>query len=465
MDLTVTAPRTRIQPHAPVGRTARHAAWNDSARCVDVAVVGIGYAGLPLAVAAAAAGHRTRGLDLNDRLVVEVNSLRPPVDTVTANQLAEVAGLLDASTDPAFLRQCSTIALCVPTPVDARGIPDLGPLLAAVRTVRDHLVPGQLVIIESTTYPGTTDGVVRQLLEESGLRAGEDFSLAFSPERVDPGNQSFGFHNTPKVVGGLTTACSARAAEFYRALTPHVHVTRGTREAEAAKILENTYRQVNLALVNEFAQICHRLGVDVWDTIEAAATKPFGFTPFLPGAGVGGHCIPVDPLYLVHRAAQEGLPFRMAEQAQRINDSMPVWVAARARTLLEEHGIPLRGARVLLLGVTYKPNIADVRHSPAEPLAAELQALGAEVTYHDPYVDGFTVYGRRLPASHELSAGLAAADLTLVVQRHHAYTEAALGGASLLLEACGPVATRRTALLADDSEGGAPTHPATRDFS
>ncbi|MFJ2414309.1 nucleotide sugar dehydrogenase [Streptomyces brevispora] len=415
-------------------------------RTVEVAVVGIGYAGLPLAVAAAAAGHRTRGLDLSDFLVAQVNIGRPPVDTVTRAQLGAVSDLLDATTDPDYLGECSVIALCVPTPVDARGVPDLGPLLSAARTVRRHLSAGQLVIIESTTYPGTTDGVIRDILEESGLVAGEDFFLAFSPERVDPGNTRYGFHNTPKVVGGLTPECGTRAAAFYGKLTERVHVTRSTREAEAAKILENTYRQVNLALVNEFAQICHRLGVDVWDTIEAAATKPFGFTPFRPGAGVGGHCIPVDPLYLVHRAAQAGMPFRMAEQAQCVNDSVPVWVAARAGEMLAARGIAVRGARILLLGVTYKPDVADTRHSPAEPLAVELLAAGAEVVFHDPYVTTFTARGRAVRPSGDLMDDLATADLTLVVQHHQMYRTELLAQARLVLDPSGPTAATDGAL-------------------
>jgi UDP-N-acetyl-D-glucosamine dehydrogenase len=413
----------------------------DNTRPVQVGVVGIGYAGLPLAVAAAAAGHRTKGLDVSDFLVARVNIGRSPVETVTDTELAALSSLLDASTDPAFLKGCSVVALCVPTPVDSRGVPDLEPLLSACRTVRDQLSVGTLVIIESTTYPGTTDGVVRETLEESGLVAGVDFFLAFSPERVDPGNERFGFHNTPKVVGGLTPACAQRAAAFYRDLTERVYVTRTTREAEASKILENTYRQVNLALVNEYAQICHRLGVDVWDTIAAASTKPFGFAPFRPGVGVGGHCIPVDPLYLVHRAAQEGLPFRMAEQAQLVNDSMPMWVAARAKDMLTRWGIPVRGARVLLLGVTYKPDVADVRHSPAEPLAAELIAAGTRVTFHDPYVDEFTARGRVVPASRHLESDVAAADLVVIVQRHRAYTDNLVSRARLLLDPCGSAST------------------------
>ncbi len=408
-------------------------------RVPEVAVVGVGYAGLPLAVSAAAAGLVTRGLDINPLAVADINSGVSPVDTVADEELAALAGVLDADTDPSFLGGCATVVVCVPTPVHADGRPDLGPLIAAARTVRRHLRPGQLVIIESTTYPGTTDGVIRELLEETGLKAGVDFHLAFSPERVDPGNTRFGFHNTPKVVGGLTAACRDRAADFYRQLTQHVHVTRSTREAEAAKILENTYRQVNLALVNEFAQLCDGLGIDVWDTIAAASTKPFGFAPFRPGAGVGGHCIPVDPLYLVHRAREAGLPFRMAEEAQQINDGMPLWVAERAAALLEERGTGVAEARILLLGVTYKPDVADVRHSPAVPLAAALLAAGAQVVFHDPHVSDFVVEGEALTRVGDLEAGLARADLTVLVQRHRGYDADLLAGARLLLDTSGPV--------------------------
>jgi len=413
----------------------------------EVAVIGVGYAGLPLAVSVAAAGFATRGLDISAELVSRINVGESPVDTVTDEELAAVEGRLDATMDPAFLSACSTVVICVPTPVHEDGTPDLGPLKAATSTVRDHLTPGQLIVVESTTYPGTTDGVIREMLEETGLRAGADFSLAFSPERVDPGNTRFGFHNTPKVVGGLTDTCRDRAAAFYACLTDRVHVTRSTREAEAAKILENTYRQVNLALVNEFAQLCHGLGIDVWDTISAASTKPFGYSPFHPGAGVGGHCIPVDPLYLVHRAREAGLPFRMAEEAQSINDGMPLWVADRAVELLERGGVPVQGARIVLLGVTYKPDVADVRHSPAVPLAAALLARGAEVVFHDPYVLEFEVGGRTLPAVDDLSQDLARADLTVLVQRHRMYGADLLADARLVLNACGPTTAANTVQL------------------
>ncbi|EST27283.1 nucleotide sugar dehydrogenase [Streptomyces roseochromogenus] len=414
----------------------------------EVAVVGLGYAGLPVAVSAAAAGYVTCGIDLRAEVVDSLNAGRPLVDTVSAEQLAGIRTRFAATTDPAVLARCTVVVVCVPTPVDERGRPDLALLTAAVTTVRDHLRPGQLVIIESTTYPGTTDGVVRAVLEESGLRAGDDFALAFSPERVDPGNRDFAFHNTPKVVGGFSDRCRDRAAAFYTRLTERVHVTRSTREAEAAKILENTFRQVNIALVNEFARVCHRLGVDVWDTIDAAATKPFGFMPFRPGAGVGGHCIPVDPLYLAHRAREAGYPFSLVEAAQTVNDAMPLWVAERAIAELGAQDVTAAGARVLLLGVTYKPDVADVRHSPAVPLAEALLASGVRVSYHDPYVDVFEAAGTVLPAVEgELSEAVAAADLVVLVQRHGCYPADLLAGARRVMDATGPASAPNTAQL------------------
>lgn len=413
----------------------------------EVVVVGIGYAGLPVAVSAAAAGYATCGLDIRHDAVDAVNAGTSPVDTVSQEEMDRVRPLLSASVDAQVLAHSSVIVVCVPTPVNEAGRPDLFALRAAVGTVRDHLRPGQLVIIESTTYPGTTDGVVRQILEETGLRAGEDFSLAFSPERVDPGNTSFGFHNTPKVVGGLTTRCRDRAADFYRRLTERVHVTRSTREAEAAKILENTFRQVNIAMVNEFAQVCRELGVDVWDAIDAAATKPFGYMPFRPGAGVGGHCIPVDPLYLVHQARAAGLPFTLAERAQEINDAMPLWVADRAATRLAEDAVAVDGARILLLGVTYKPDVPDTRHSPAAPLASALIAMGAQVSFHDPYVDLFQAGSAVLRPADCLSSALDSADLVIVVQRHSCYPPELLTTARRVLDTTGPSRAANTTQL------------------
>ncbi|WP_326617697.1 nucleotide sugar dehydrogenase [Streptomyces decoyicus] len=404
-----------------------------------LAVVGIGYAGLPLAVAAAAHGYRTCGLDISSQVVDQVRSGISPVDTVSAGELRSVRDRFEATDDPGRLTDCSVIVVCVPTPLDAQGRPDLGPLTSAARTVRDHLRAGQLVVVESTTYPGTTDSVIKPILEQSGLRAGLDFNLAFSSERVDPGNPQYQLHNTPKVVGGLTPVCSARAKAFYSGLVQQVYLTRGMREAEASKILENTFRQVNIALVNEFAQLCHELGIDIWDTIQAAETKPFGFTGFRPSAGVGGHCIPVDPMYFVHCVRELGLSFRMAESAHSVNSGMPQWIAQRVRKILADTYTAARGrAQVLLLGITYKKDIADVRNSPAKEVARLLIAEGIRVSFHDPYVTELAVDGKRMVCVSDVDQAVRAADLVVIAQRHKDYGDDLLSKAKQIFNACGP---------------------------
>ncbi|MBB5891330.1 nucleotide sugar dehydrogenase [Kutzneria kofuensis] len=381
-----------------------------------VVMVGIGYAGLPLAVALARAGNQVTGLDIDAERVRLVNAGVSPVDTVRDEDIRELAGNLRATTDSVVIADCDVVVVCAPTPV-VGNTPDLGPLTAAITTVRDRLRPGQLVVVESTTHPSTTDGLLLPILEQSGLRAGVDFNLAYSPERIDPGNQRFGITTTPRVVGGLTAVCTERAAALYRQVT-EVHVAKGIREAEAAKILENTYRQVNIALVNEFAQLCHGMDIDVWDVIEAASTKPYGFKTFWPGAGVGGHCIPADPLYLVHHAASLGLSFQLAEIAHQVNESMPVWVADRIVKDLSDRGLRVDGATVLLVGVAYKPDTADTRHSPAGPIARFLQERGVRVVFHDPLVDEFSWPGGRIEPVADLAAALAEADTTALLQRH-----------------------------------------------
>jgi nucleotide sugar dehydrogenase len=279
-----------------------------------------------------------------------------------------------------------------------------------------------MVILESTTYPGATDELVRPILEQTGLVAGRDFNLAFSPERIDPGNPDFGVHNTPKVVGGHTPACTERAAEFYQRFVHTVVRTKGTREAETAKLLENTYRHINIALVNEMARFCHELEIDLWDVIRAASSKPFGYQAFYPGPGVGGHCIPIDPNYLSHNVrARLGYPFRFVELAQEINSTMPAYVAHRAQNLLNDAGKATKGSQILLLGVTYKPNIADQRESPAIPLARHLLTLGANVSYHDPYVPNWVSNGLKMDCVSDLQAAVKDADLVILVQNHFEY--------------------------------------------
>lgn len=397
---------------------------------VDVAIIGLGYVGLPLALEATKAGMSVLGYDIDSRVVAALNAGRSHVDDLSDGDITKMidAGFR-ATTDEAALATVTTAVICVPTPLTEADGPDLRAVTSAARAVARNLRPGMLVVLESTSFPGTTDEIVRPILEESGLAVGADFHLAFSPERIDPGNQTFGAHNTPKVVGGHTPACSQRAAEFYGRFVATVVQTRGTREAETAKLLENTYRHINIALVNEMARFCHALDIDLWDVIRAAASKPFGFQAFYPGPGVGGHCIPIDPNYLSHNVrAKLGYPFRFVELAQEINATMPAYVARRAQNLLNDAGKPANGATVLLLGVTYKPNIADQRESPAIPLARQLHALGAAVAYHDPYVTDWDIPGIDLRRARELDAEVAAADLVILVQNHREYEADRLAG-------------------------------------
>ena len=399
---------------------------------LDVAIVGLGYVGLPLAQEASRVGLQVLGFDITARVVDGLNAGHSHVDDLSDDDIAEMrAAGFEATTDASRLAEARTIVICVPTPLSDEGGPDLGPVISAVTTIRDNLRPGMLVILESTTYPGTTDEVVRPILEETGLIAGTDFHLAFSPERIDPGNESFGAKNTPKVVGGQTPACGDVAAAFYGQFVDTVVRAKGTREAETAKLLENTYRHINIALVNEMARFCHDLGIDLWDVIDAAKTKPFGFQAFYPGPGVGGHCIPIDPNYLSHNVrARLGYPFRFVELAQEINSTMPAYVVQRIQNLLNEDSKPLRGSTILLLGVTYKPNIADQRESPAVPLARQLADKGAIVTFHDPHVQEWRALGDRATRADDLDEAVPRADLVVLVQNHRDYDIEVLSAAA-----------------------------------
>ncbi|GAA4519919.1 nucleotide sugar dehydrogenase [Actinoallomurus oryzae] len=388
----------------------------------DLVVVGLGYVGMPLVREAVRGGMRVAGLDVDPGRIARLNAGISHVDDISDGEVTTLlAQGFRATSDERVLAAADTVVICVPTPLDEDRRPDLGAVIGAGRTVADHLGPDTLVVLESTTWPGTTEEVLRPLLEKSGLSAGIDFHLAYSPERIDPGNPVYELRNTPKIVGGVTSACLDRAMAFYGKLVEQVVPVRGTREAEMAKLLENTYRQVNIALVNEIAVLCDELAIDVWDTISAAATKPFGYQPFRPGPGVGGHCIPIDPSYLSHRVRRLGQQFQFAELAQQVNDRMPAYVAERAARLLHRHGRCANGADVVLLGVTYKPDVADGRESPAEPLARRLDAAGARVSYHDPLIDEWTAGGVPVRRVHDLEEALDAADLAILLQPHRSF--------------------------------------------
>jgi nucleotide sugar dehydrogenase len=407
----------------------------------DVVIIGLGYVGMPLAREACAAGMRVAGLDLRSELVERLRAGRSHVDDLAD---ADVEDMLRAgftpTTDPAVLGRCGVVVVCVPTPLSGDGRPDLSDVIGAVRAIVPYLRPGMLVVLESTTYPGTTEEVVLPILCESGLRVGSDFQLAFSPERIDPGNPDYGLRNTPKVVGGVTAGCTAAAAAFYGKLCDTVVTAKGTREAELAKLLENTYRQVNIALVNEMAVFCHELGVDLWDAIECASSKPFGFQAFHPGPGVGGHCIPIDPNYLSYKVRTLGYPFRLVELAQEINGRMPAYTVQRAAELLNRDGKPLRDADVLLLGVTYKADLADQRESPALGVARALLRRGARLSFHDPYVTDWQVDGVTVERVADPVRAARRADLTILLQAHRAYL------APELTEGAGPLLDTRGVL-------------------
>jgi len=393
-------------------------------RTARTGVIGLGYVGLPLAVELARAGFTAVGLDLDARKVNLINKGESYIPDVPTHEVAEFskAGRLSASTDAGVLRTVDTINICVPTPLRKTKDPDLSYVVSAVEMVAAHLRPGHLVILESTTYPGTTDEVVRPILEKGGLVAGRDFYLAFSPERVDPGNPHFTTRNVPKVVGGTTPTCTRLAKALYSASIETVIEVSSTRVAEMVKLLENTFRAVNIGLVNELALMCDRLGLSVWEVVDAAATKPFGFMPFYPGPGLGGHCIPIDPFYLSWKVKEVGFEARFIELAGHVNGAMPHHVVDKVADALNSQSKAIRGSKLLVLGIAYKKDIDDVRESPALDIMAVLEQKGGKVEYHDPYVAHLD--SRDWPAAKEMDsvaltdAALAAADCIVIVTNH-----------------------------------------------
>ena len=391
-------------------------------RRARVGVIGLGYVGLPLSVEFAEAGLEVTGFDVSTAKVQALNRGESYIKDVPTPRLraAVQSGRLRASDDFDGLAACDAIIICVPTPLSKTKDPDLAMVVEASRAIAQRLREGQLVVLESTTYPGTTEELIRPILEERGLKVGETFFLAFSPERVDPGNARFNTRNTPKIIGGVTPACTEVARRLYAKAIDTVIPVSSTRTAEMVKLLENTFRSVNIGLVNEVALMCERLQVDVWEVIEAAATKPFGFMPFFPGPGLGGHCIPVDPLYLSWKLKTLNYRARFIELAGEVNSGMPEYVCQRVAGALNDREKSVKGSRVLVLGVAYKRDVEDVRESPALDVMRLLESRGARVGYNDPHVPELTLDHRTL-RSQELMTAVRGSDVVVIITDHSAY--------------------------------------------
>jgi UDP-N-acetyl-D-glucosamine dehydrogenase len=382
---------------------------------MTVGIMGLGYVGLPLAVAFAEEGHKVVAYDIDPRKVELIGSGESYIEDIPSARLAAVGERIEATTRAAPLALCDAVLICVPTPLTANREPDLAPLMSATQTLATVLERGQLVVLESTTYPGTTRERVTPALEESGLVAGRDFNVAFSPERVDPGRTDYTLRTTPKVLGGLTPTCGDRAEALYREVCDTIVRVSTPEAAELTKLLENIFRSVNIALVNEIAVLTDRMGIDIWEVVDAASTKPYGFMRFEPGPGMGGHCLPVDPFYLSWRAREYDLTTEFIELAGKINQQMPYHCVAKVERVLNAAGKPVNGSRIALFGVSYKPGVGDVRESPALKILALLNALGADLVYHDPHVPTVPEAGLENCGFDEALDGC---DLALVVTAH-----------------------------------------------
>jgi UDP-N-acetyl-D-glucosamine dehydrogenase len=382
---------------------------------VNIGIVGLGYVGLPLGVAFAEAGHEVVGLDVAPQRVDAVNRGESFVEDISSERLRALGGRISATTRYADLAHSDVVIVAVPTPLTANREPDLGPLIGCARSLAGVLQKGQLVVLESTTYPGTTRDTFVPLLEESGLAAGTDFNVAFSPERVDPGRTDYTLRNTPKVVGGLTPACHERAVALYREVCDHIVEVSGPEPAELSKLLENVFRSVNIALVNELAMLCDRMGIDVWEVVDAAATKPYGFMRFDPGPGMGGHCLPVDPFYLAWRAREFDMQTEFIELAGEVNQAMPYYCVERIARALNGHSKSIRGSRIVVFGVSYKAGVGDLRESPALKIMKILGDLGGDVAYHDEHVPELPQFGL---ISEPFDSALESADAAVIVTAH-----------------------------------------------
>ncbi len=389
-------------------------------REAEIGVIGLGYVGLPLALAFARAGFRVTGVEIDRARVDALNAGRSHIgDVADAEIRAQLdAGRFQATASAAELARTDCIHVCVPTPLNKTRDPDVSFIVSAVEEIRKRLRSGHLIILGSTTYPGTTRELYRPMLEESGLEVGRDFSLAFAPERIDPANREFALRQVPKVVGGETELCTRLAAKVYAAVFDRVVPVSNSQTAEMVKLLENTFRMINIGLANEVAMICDKLALDVWEVIEAASTKPYGFMKFLPGPGLGGHCIPVDPAYLAWKLRSLNFNARFIELATEINGAMPEWVVERVTRLLNRDRLAVNGSRILLLGLAYKANVADLRESPALDIFVHLQQLGADVSYHDPHVPEASVDGRNVKSIALTDEAVSGCDLVVITTNH-----------------------------------------------
>ena len=396
-------------------------------RSARFGVIGLGYVGLPLALTLSDAGFRVTGIDIDTNRVGAIVAGRSYITDVSDRELgqAKAQQRFRATVDLGDIRDLDAVSICVPTPLRKTKDPDMSYVIAAADAIAKELRSGQLIILESTTYPGTTEELILPTLEARGLKVGEDFFLAYSPERVDPGNPNFRTKDIPKVIGGVTPQCVQLAAMLYGCAMKQVVPVTSTRVAEMVKLLENTFRSVNIALVNEIAMMCSHMKIDVWEVIKGASSKPFGYMPFYPGPGLGGHCIPIDPLYLEWKSKIDGFESRFIGLADKINSGMPRFVAMRAMELLNEKGKAMRGSRVHILGVTYKKDITDSRESPAIEVIKLLSGLGAEVTYSDPYVPALQVEGQKMDSLPLCREVLASSDIAIIITNHSAfdYTE------------------------------------------
>jgi UDP-N-acetyl-D-glucosamine dehydrogenase len=400
-----------------------------------VSIIGLGYVGLPLAMAFAEKGVKVMGIDVDSNKVDMLRKGKSYVEDISNKELKENLGCFYPTTDFSILSSVNNVIICVPTPLNKTKDPDVSYIISASNEVAKYLHKGMLIILESTTYPGTTEEVLKSIFEERGLKAGQDFCLAFSPERIDPGNKKFNVKNTPKVVGGITKRCTERAVELYSKIIEKVVPVSSPAAAEAVKLLENTFRSVNIALVNEVAQLCHRMGIDAWEVIDAASTKPFGFIPFYPGPGIGGHCIPIDPLYLSWKAKLFNFRTRFIELADEINSKMPEYVVYRLFETLNEAGKSIKGAKILVLGVAYKKDVGDTRESPALEVIRLILEKGGEVIYNDPYAPKFTFFGKTLHSVEISNSVLETSDCVLILTDHNLYDwESISKGAKLVLD-------------------------------